>query len=191
MPYRVETTVLLPVLIGAVTLLSACSSMPHKQLYTEPSSGPKARLRISTDGIVRLAVGTVCTRWDDPASGVGPNKYDTPLLTMANNDRQLGMPMPTPVNPALATTELYVPAGRPLLLHYMNSISSETKVGNMIKYTTDSCDGVVAFVPEAGADYFSRFTRQGDKCMRGVANMAQPDVKLPDIAQPALCANAP
>ena len=30
-----------------------------------------------------------------------------------------------------------------------------------------------------------------DKCMRGVANMAQPDVKLPDIAQPALCANAP
>lgn len=103
---------------------------------------------------MRLAVGTVCARWDDPASGVGPNKFDTPLLTVAHNDRQLGMPMPTPVDPALATTELYVPAGRPLLLHYTNSVNSETKVGNMTKYTTHSCDGVVAFVPEAGGRLF-------------------------------------
>jgi hypothetical protein len=186
-----KSTMRLPALIGAATLLAGCSSMPHKKLYAEPSSGPKARLRISTDGIVRLDVGTVCARWDDPASGVGPNKFDTPLLTVANNDRQLGMPMPMPANPALATTELYVPAGRPLLLHYMNSTSYETKVGNQIRYTTQSCDGVVAFVPEAGADYFSRFTRQGDKCVRGVASMAQPDVKLPDISQPELCAKTP
>ena len=190
-----KTTTTITAFFGAL-LLAGCaattpfddSSMPHKKVYNEPSSGPKARIRISTDGIVRLAVGTVCSRWDDPASGVGPNTFDTPLLTVANNNRRLGMPMKA--EPGLTTTELYIPAGRPLLLHYMNYKRSEAMVGNKIRTTTQTCDGVFAFTPEAGMDYTAKFiqTAAGNQCLRGVATMAQPDLVLPNIAEPGLCA---
>lgn len=176
------------VLILSLSTLSGCAStpfgdfsMPNSKAYTETRVGQTGRLRVSTDGAVRLANNTTCSKWTDPNSGVGPVARG-PLLTHAHNGKTIGMPGDAPAG--LVSSEFYVPAGQPLLLHYMKQQG--------VSYSTVAyCDGLVAFVPEAGKDYQAilRQTPDGARCIRGVVEIGSPAAAIANVSDGKRCSN--
>jgi len=168
-------------LMGCSTTPFDDLSMPNSRPYAEPKDGSRARLRISTDGAVRIADNTSCSTWSDPNSGVGPVARG-PLLTKENNSKSLGMPGVAPGD--LTSTELHVRAGRPLLLHYMKQQG--------VTYTTvASCDGLYSFIPKLDHDYQAVFrqTADGRLCFRGVVDISSPTVPIPNISSGRRCTN--
>lgn len=136
---------------------------------------------MSTDGAVRLAVNTTCARWDDPSSGVGPvAPRGGPLLTKAKTGQVLGVPGDPPSG--LASTELYVPSGRPVLFHYMKQQSTSST-------TVAVCNGMFAFIPLAGKDYQAIFSQSqgGARCLRGAIDLADPGSKIENLSDGKLC----
>ena len=159
--------------VGLSLALGACATtpfddvaMPMAKAYSPPTTGERARNRMSTDGAVRSASHTTCSRWDDSTSGVGPvAPGGGPLLTKTVTGKTLDMPGATPEG--LTSTELYAPAGQPILFHYMKQRdTSLTQVA--------VCNGLFAFVPQAGRDYQAIFRQSADelRCQRGVIDIA-------------------
>lgn len=166
---------------GCATTPYGDFTMPMSKAYAEPTQGDRARIRVSTDGALRLAVNTTCSRWDDPASGVGPvHPGGGPLLTKVHNGKTLGMPGAPP--PGSTTSEFYVAAGRPVLFHYMKT--------QQATYTTIAvCNGLFAFVPEAGKDYQAIFMQSADGriCTRGVVDLGNRNATIANLSNQKIC----
>jgi hypothetical protein len=145
------------------SLLSGCANLAaihsFSTRYEPPASGERARIRVTTDGMVRAVPGRACVDWNAPGAGV----MAVPQRGFANrNDERLGMPsVPAPVaksdTAAVVSTELYIPAGVPVVLDFLGP--SDTRGG--IRY---QCAVSLSFVATAGRDYQAQFFQDRDIC---------------------------
>ncbi len=159
--------------------LIACGSLQDVRSfstpYQQPDSGERARLRvISFDGMVRAVPSSSCVDWRLPGAGV---MVATEKGFANRNGESLGMPAGS--RPAMASarnvtavSELYVPAGKPIVLHYL---SQGTGFINPSTQGTGKYQCLVskAFVPVAGEDYEAVFMQVEDRCRFGVTHLAK------------------
>jgi len=134
--------------------LSGCGMSTFRP-YREPTSGPVARLRVSTaSGYVRVHAGTRCPDWSSPRTGLAA--VQEVMMSSGNNGKSLGMPGTAPAG--FVSSEVVVQANEPLLLTF-----TSTK-GRL------ACNLNYAFTPQPGRDYVAVFnqTPDGYRCGRAV-----------------------
>ncbi|MGE3349017.1 MAG: hypothetical protein AB7I35_16430 [Ramlibacter sp.] len=131
--------------------------------YQEPAQGARARIRVLSDGMVRAVPNSACVDWRLEGAGV----MASPTKGFANmNNRKLGMPQSAAqtlvAQSHFASTELYVPAGRPLVLDYLSQ-------GN----GSYQCFVRRTFVPAEGRDYEAVFWQEGSVCRFRVGTISE------------------
>lgn len=147
--------------VTALVLLTACGNIQtvksFSKQYQEPSTGSRARIRVVSDGMVRAVPNSACVDWRLEGSGV----IVTPAKGFANmNDRRLGMP-PSPAqklaseSTSFAISELYVQAGKPLVLDYLGQGAGGYQ-----------CFIRRSFVPADGQDYEAVFFHETERICR-------------------------
>jgi hypothetical protein len=148
--------------LSTLVVLGGCA--PIRRIYTEPTAGKLARVRVSTDGIVWLVPNNRCVDFTDPRSGLGPVAQG-PMFNSSMNEKKLGMPGKIPAG-SLASSELRIQAEEPLVLSYGHETSTST--GRIT--TTYTCKVNFAFTPKPGYDYaaVSQTTPDGRRCGLGV-----------------------
>lgn len=124
--------------ISLLALLSGCGALTDVRSfstpYSTPDGGETARLRVTSDGMIRGVPKSDCVDFRLPGAGVMVAYRDG----YANrNGESLGMPAVSERSSATVMTELLVPAGQPIAFHYIG----------------DQCYNMFSFVPKAGADY--------------------------------------
>ena len=116
--------------------------------YGEPTEGDRARIRVITNGMIRAVPNSACVDWRLPSAGV----MVTPDKGFAHlNDRVLSMPrgrisQALTTERALAVSELYIPAGKPITFFYL---LNEKSSGD----NTPECALARSFVPRANTEY--------------------------------------
>jgi len=163
--------------IAAVMLvalsLSACgdiqTGISFSTPYQQPTSGERARLRVmSFGGMVRAVPNSSCIDWRLPGAGV----MVVPTKGFANvNGQDLGMPVGqfpgiTTAMGTVAVSELYIPAGKPIVLHYLSQ-------GEIHGRTNYQCFVPRSFVPIAGEDYEAMYFQEGSLCRFGIARLTK------------------
>lgn len=149
--------------------LSACGNIQtivsFSTPYEQPESGDRARIRvISYHGMIRAVPNSDCIDWRLPGAGVMVSS----TKGFANvNDRDLGMPSGqfknvTTTMGRVAVSELYVPAGKPISLHYLSQGDRNYQ-----------CFVAKSFVPVANADYEAAYAQDGKICHSSIVRLAQ------------------
>ena len=144
---------LLPV-IPAVLLvaLGGCGQVANVRSlstgYVAPQAGETARVRIVTDGLVRAVPGRDCLDWNVPGAGVMASaKPGFP----DHNGENLGMPGPIYSWAGAVSSELVVPANKPIAFHYLGRLQYSRQ-----------CAKSMSFVPKAGRDYMVQASMSAD-----------------------------
>ncbi|MGK9418038.1 hypothetical protein ACSSUR_18060 [Pseudomonas cedrina] len=136
-------TVLPAVPLTLLVLLTGCGQVANirslSTAYVPPQSGETARVRVITDGMVRAVPGRDCLDWNVPGAGVMASvKSGFP----DHNGETLGMPGPVYTWDGTVTSELLVPANKPIAFHYLGRLQYSRQ-----------CFSTMSFVPRPGADY--------------------------------------
>lgn len=152
-----------------------CGCQGGSRPYIGPEGGDRARIRLSTDGSIRILPNTRCVNWRLPNIGMGPVESLAPLDN-SNNGKKIGMPGTAPSG--LKTAELYLKAEEPVLIYYLKHAGAESAVYGQI--TMKYCSGVFAFTPKADTDYVGFFHVAPDRehCIRGVAELNNVSVSV-------------
>lgn len=173
----------MPCVAALVVLVAACGNIQTVKSfstpYQEPSAGPRARIRVVTDGMLRAVPNSACIDWRLEGSGV----MAIPTKGFANmNDRKLGMP-PSPAqtlapgSAGFAMSELYVRAGKPMVLDYLTQGLGGYK-----------CSVQRSFVPTDGQDYEAVFFQNDKTCsfrVTGIDGTSSPPAI--DLSPASLC----
>lgn len=135
--------------------------------YEQPISGDRARIRvISFGGMIRAVPNSSCVDWRLPGAGV----MVVSTKGFANvNDHELGMPIgnfpgQTTVTGAVAVSELYVQAGKPIVLDYISQGQNNSQ-----------CFVSRSFVPVIGEDYEAAFAQNGKFCRFSIVRLTKSD----------------
>jgi hypothetical protein len=156
-------------------MLSGCGNIQtvisFSTPYQQPISGERARLRVvSFGGMVRAVPNSSCIDWRLPDAGVMVSS----MKGFANiNGKTLGMPPgqfpgAATVMGTVAISELYIPAGKPITLHYLSG-------GELRGQNNYQCFISKSFIPVAGKDYESTYLQQGSLCRFGIVQIANSD----------------
>lgn len=148
-----------------VFTLTACgaiqSARSFSTQYQQPTDGERARVRVISDGMVRAVPNSDCVDWRLPGAGV----MVTAKKGFAQvNNQKLDMPIGAtaadkPTEKELAVSELYVPAGKPIVLHYLSQYYlSQSRHGYQ-------CFLGRSFIPAAGASYEAAFLQEVSLCL--------------------------
>ncbi|UXZ21107.1 hypothetical protein KZH41_21810 [Pseudomonas sp. YeP6b] len=141
-------TVLRVIPVALLVLLTGCGQVANIRSlstgYAPPQSGETARVRLITDGLVRAVPGRDCLDWNVLGAGVmASTKSGFP----DHNGESLGMPGPIYTWNGAVTTELVVPANKPIALHYLGQLQYSRQ-----------CFSSMSFVPRPGVDYMVQAT---------------------------------
>ena len=169
--------------------LSACGNIQTVRSfstpYEQPASGDRARIRvISFDGMVRAVPNSSCIDWRLPGAGV----MVVPTKGFADvNGQDLGMPIgqfPKLVTAmgTVAVSELYIPAGKPIVLHYLSR-------GGVQDQTNYQCFVPRSFVPVADEDYEAVYRQVGKLCHFTIVRLTENDGV--DRSSPVALSGAP
>lgn len=185
------------VLVGAA-LLAGCGNIANVRsfstAYSEPVSGPMAKIRIISNGMVRAVPNSQCIDWRLPGAGVmvvnraGFAKVTQQDLGMQKTERtRLSLQ-----RPGVASSELAIQAGKPIVLHFMG-MGTTTMRGSGSTFTTTrvACNKGYSFVPEAGKEYEANFIENGSICSIQMGDLAAKHavnaIDLPQLAEAGLC----
>lgn len=117
--------------------------------YVEPTSEPRARVRFvgnnHATSVVRYYEREDC---NDPKTIAALGRL---IVVPLGSGKKLGMPQP-PALPETTTTEVHLPAGKPVILGFSYS------------FARSSCGVIVSFEPVAGRDYEAQFTYDDAGC---------------------------
>ncbi len=148
----------------AVITLSACGNIQtvksFSTKYQQPTLGELAKIRVvSKDGMVRAVPNSDCVDWRLPGAGV---MVSSKKGFAQVNDQKLEMPAGNfsainSTTDANAISELYIPAGKPLVLYYLSQ-------GNA-RY---QCFVQKSFIPASGENYEAVFTQENSMCRFGI-----------------------
>jgi hypothetical protein len=153
--------------------LSACGNIwtviSFSTKYEQPISGDRAKIRVvSFNGMVRAVPNSSCIDWRLPGAGV----MATPTKGFANvNDQNLGMPigqfsgLATSMG-VVAVSELYIPAGKPIVLHYL----SQGDIQNGANY---QCFVSRSFIPVVNEDYEAVYKQDGSLCHFSIVRLSK------------------
>lgn len=153
----------------------ACGAARSAELYLEPTTGERARIRIFGDGVVQVARKD-CARSEATPWGVALSANPLDFFSpKGNNNKSLGIPSLGAQPPKTRGTELYVQTGQPILFYHYMSVN--------VTGGTKTCKTMFAFVPETGKDYEAAFLISADlkSCIRNVVELASPSVRIRDI----------
>ncbi len=144
---------LLPVIPAVLLLaLGGCGQVANVRSlstgYVPPQGGETARIRLLTDGLVRAVPGRDCLDWNVPGAGVMASaKPGFP----DHNGENLGIPGPIFSWAGAVSSELVVPANKPIAFHYLGRLQYSRQ-----------CAKTVTFVPRPGVDYMVQATMSAD-----------------------------
>lgn len=144
---------LLPVIPAVLLLaLGGCGQVANIRSlstgYVPPQGGETARIRLLTDGLVRAVPGRDCLDWNVPGAGVMASaKPGFP----DHNGENLGIPGPIFSWAGAVSSELVVPANKPIAFHYLGRLQYARQ-----------CAKTMTFVPRPGADYMVQATMSAD-----------------------------
>jgi len=173
--------------IAAVTFaclhLSGCGNIQTVKSfstpYEQPTSGERAKIRIiSFDGMVRAVPNSSCIDWRLPGAGV----MVVSAKRFANvNDQTLDMPVgkfPGLVTSmgSVAVSELYIPAGKPIALHYLSQGDMHKTIyqgSRQVGTSYVQCFVPRSFVPVAGENYEAVYKQIGDLCQFSIVRLAE------------------
>ncbi|UZE31850.1 hypothetical protein [Pseudomonas asplenii] len=113
--------------------------------YTSPQAGETARLRVVSDGMVRAVPGRNCLDWTSPGVMVSAQSGFTD-----RNGERLGMPGMAPRSVGAVSSELVIPANKPIAFHYLAQ-----------QRYARQCFNTLSFVPRPGVDYQLQATMAG------------------------------
>ena len=140
---------LLPVIPAVLLLvLGGCGQVANVRSlstgYVPPQGGETARIRLLTDGLVRAMPGRDCLDWNVPGAGVMASaKPGFP----DHNGENLGIPGPIFSWAGAVSSELVVPANKPIAFHYLGRLQYSRQ-----------CARTMTFVPRPGVDYMVQAT---------------------------------
>lgn len=146
----VELKILRIVILSLV--LSGCSTYDNLKSYTVPYQEPEhptsARIRVSTDQVVRLIPGSDCLDWRVPGAGVVNSRAIALANNREHNDKRIGMP---PGDQLDNNSEVYVKPNEPITIVY-NGAAHRTE-----------CSSRSYFLPQENSDYeiSARYSRVG------------------------------
>ncbi|GGP26045.1 hypothetical protein [Silvimonas amylolytica] len=147
-------------LLSSLTL-GACSNLSSPayltRAYSEPDAGPRARLRVVTNGVVRLIPDADCHDESKGVGGIVANDFTTFLTDSHLNNQKLGMPSGITEAHEM-TSEVYVQAGKPINIDFMSQANAGG--GNVWLCASDW-----TFVPEEGKDYEVQGRQYGSQCL--------------------------
>lgn len=145
---------LLPVISCVLVLssLGGCGQVANirslSTSYVPPQTGETARVRLVTDGLVRAVPGRDCMDWNVPGAGVMASaKSGFPN----HNGESLHMPGPIYSWAGAVSSELVVPANKPIALHYLGRLQYARQ-----------CFKTITFVPRPGVDYMVQASMSED-----------------------------
>ena len=144
---------LLPVILAVLLLsLGGCGQVANVRSlstgYVPPQDGETARIRLLTDGLVRAVPVRDCLDWNVPGAGVmASTKPGFP----DHNGENLGIPGPIFSWAGAVSSELVVPANKPIAFHYLGRLQYSRQ-----------CAKTMTFVPRPGADYMVQATMSAD-----------------------------
>lgn len=135
------------IFIPVLMMLSACSTIddlyfvPNKTYsvsYKEPETVKATRLRVITDGNVRLFPGRSCYDWNEPKAGMVASTVFLSLIKIDKtyNDRKIGIPRKGELK---ESSEVYIKPQESLVVVYGG--------------TSEPCLVAGSFVPEDNSDY--------------------------------------
>ncbi|WP_248798294.1 hypothetical protein [Pseudomonas sp. MWU13-2105] len=133
-------------------LLSGCGQLSNVRsfstAYTSPQAGETARLRVVSDGMVRAVPGRDCLDWNSPGAGVMVSAQSG---FTDRNDERLGMPGSAQQWPGVVSSELVIPANKPIAFHYLAQLQFSRR-----------CFNSLTFVPLPGMDYVLQASTSGE-----------------------------
>ena len=144
---------LLPVILAVLLLpLGGCGQVANVRSlstgYVPPQGGETARIRLLTDGLVRAVPERDCLDWNVPGAGVMASaKTGFP----DHNGENLGIPGPIFSWAGAVSSELVVPANKPIAFHYLGRLQYSRQ-----------CAKTMTFVPRPGVDYMVQATMSAD-----------------------------
>jgi hypothetical protein len=181
-----------------VALLAGCGNIANVRSfstpYVPPTTGETAKIRVISNGMLRAVPNSTCIDWRLPGAGV----MVVPQKGFANlNNQDLGMQQSAASKILLAragvvSSELYVAAGKPIVLHFMGTGSTRIS-GSGASMTTirNACNKGVSFVPEAGKEYDASFVENGSICSIQMGEVGAKNQKssidVPQLAEAGLC----
>ncbi|WP_300719617.1 hypothetical protein [Pseudomonas sp.] len=144
---------LLPVILAVLLLsLGGCGQVANVRSlstgYVPPQGGETALIRLLTDGLVRAVPERDCLDWNVPGAGVMASaKPGFP----DHNGENLGIPGPIFSWAGAVSSELVVPANKPIAFHYLGRLQYSRQ-----------CAKTMTFVPRPGVDYLVQATMSAD-----------------------------
>ncbi|MFV8630664.1 hypothetical protein ACNRDB_14445 [Ralstonia pseudosolanacearum] len=152
------------VAICVASALSACSSLSTQfKSADEAVDGPRARLRVSGNVLVKAVPNKDCIDWGAPGAGtvlggiVGASGYRGRSLGMPGAEKLGRTPM----------GELYVAAEQPYTLVLLTTPESRQQ-----------CSVAATFVPKADVDYDARLILEKGACVASVSTVSGASVQL-------------
>jgi len=145
----------------AVMALTGCGNIATVKSFStqfeSPVDGETANLRVITNGMVRGVPNSACIDWYLPGAGVIAANDG---FAHRNNEK-LDLPdskWTAAVSTAnFPTTEVRVPAGKPLVLHFIGP-------GRVTAYAREQCFVSRTFIPEPGHNYELVMIEDGSSC---------------------------
>lgn len=145
----------------AVMALAGCGNIAVVKSFStkfeSPAEGETANLRVITNGMVRGVPNSECINWYLPGAGV----IAAGDGFAHRNNEDLGMPdskWTAAVSKSnFYNTELRVPAGKPLSLHFIS-------YGRVTAYAREQCFVSRSFTPQSGHNYELVMIEDGSTC---------------------------
>jgi hypothetical protein len=185
------------VLLACITL-AGCGNIANvrsfSSAYEQPTTGEKAKIRVTSNGMVRAVPASTCIDWRLPGAGV----MVVNRSGFANvNNQKLGMTADARSEQALrrsgvTSSELYIAADKPIVLHFMGmGRTSISGAGADMKTTRTACNKGLSFVPKAGKEYEATFIENGSVCSVQLYDVAAKNLTslldVPQLADAGLC----
>jgi hypothetical protein len=182
----------------ACIVLAGCGNIANvrsfSSAYEQPTTGDKAKIRVSSNGMVRAVPASTCIDWRLPGAGV----MVVNRSGFANvNNQNLGMTPDARSEQALrrsavTSSELYIAAGKPIVLHFLGmGRTSISGAGANMQTTRTACDKGLSFVPEAGKEYEATFIENGSVCSVQLYDLSNKKLTslldAPQVADAGLC----
>ncbi len=150
----------IPLMLSCL-ILGACSNLSSPSYlmrsYAEPDTGPRARMRIVTNGVIRLIPDADCHDESKGVGGIAANNGMTLMSDSHLNHQKLGMPGQN-MEAHVMVSEVYIQAGKPINIDFM----AQQDAGNGNAWL---CASDWTFVPEEGKDYEVQGRQYGSQCI--------------------------
>lgn len=156
-PWMSDIPLMRPFLLASALALASCASMSMQfTKFEESTSDERARLRVTSDALVKGVPAHRCIDWSAPGAGT---IFGGIVGSSGFRGRSLGMTDPADKSAA----ELYIDANKPLTLVLATTPESRYQ-----------CTVAASFIPAKGKDYHAAFIVEPSICQIRIVSADEP-----------------